>query len=237
MWYELKVRKHLQLDVFSDKWFCLSVIVYVTGRAGWAEWWTFFVVISFSGRTTTFCLQDVSWGGERELVFVCWCWGDAEWGYHCGFFMLCFHDWLSNCLRCCVAFNWDVSLMMCWWGCAQNHFFLLRLRSSCFMVCWCSCVVCGENCFVLQLCFRLGIVEVACISGSMCMQVTCIKLIHVCSLSMSLFFVFEKSSYWFRANNLWQDIYLFQSTSAVRDAFLLLYRRVWNYSKEDLVDL
>ena len=26
-------------------------------------------------------------------------------------FMLCFHDWLSNCLRCCGAFNWDVS---CW---------------------------------------------------------------------------------------------------------------------------
>ena len=38
--------------------------------------------------------------------------------------------------------------------------------------------------FVLQVCFRLGIVEVACISGSMYMQVMCIKLIHLCNLSM-----------------------------------------------------
>ena len=44
--------------------------------------------------------------------------------------------------------------------------------------------VCGESVFVLQLFFRLGIVEVAFISGSMYMQVSCIKLIHVCNISM-----------------------------------------------------
>ena len=27
---------------FSDKLYCLAVLVYVTERVGWAEWWTFF---------------------------------------------------------------------------------------------------------------------------------------------------------------------------------------------------
>ena len=36
----------LSIPRFSDEWYCLFVFVYVTGRDGWAEWWTPFVVWS-----------------------------------------------------------------------------------------------------------------------------------------------------------------------------------------------
>ena len=33
---------------FSDKLYCLAVLVYVTERVGWAEWWILFLVWSLS---------------------------------------------------------------------------------------------------------------------------------------------------------------------------------------------
>ena len=131
----------LSVPRFSDEWYCLFVFVYVTERDGWAEWWTPFFVWSLQRenhdvlvirrilrRWTWIRLCVLILMRRRERTFtVC--------------FMLCSHDWLSNCLRCCGAFIWDVSFLMCWWGCVQNHFFLLRPRCFQYMFCVFACLV------------------------------------------------------------------------------------------------
>ena len=157
--------------------------------------------------------------------------------------MSCFHDWFSNGLRCCVSFNWDVSLMMCLCGCVQNHFLLLRQRSFSkffFILYFGVRVSCVARFVFLQLFLDLRIVRVD-VFPELCICKWSVwkwfvRAIFKYSTSFVLFE--QKVNDWFRVSNVCEDIYLFQCTSAVGDLiFVLLFRRMWNCSKEDLVDL
>ena len=180
----------------SDKSRCLAVIVYVTQRAGWAEWLTSFfrAIVQRENQDVLFTrrmLRRLTWirfcvlilSRLRVRTFTVW--------------FLC-HAFMID-----LAIVWDVAFLlieMCPWWCVcadvyrtiSCYYVSVHLVSfSLFRLYFGVRELCVARFVVLQLLFWLAIVEGGCISRIMYMQVKCMKMFRACNLSRKYIMCFD----------------------------------------------